>query len=60
MRRFLVMSARVESFDIQPEKLLAFCRGNHLSLFHEAYMVGLECWQCNPKAKKSMASQVVQ
>src|SRR6266403_6221185 len=44
MRRFLVMSARVESFDVQPENLLAFCRGNHLSLFREAYMVGLECW----------------
>jgi len=43
MRRFLVMSARVERSDVQPENLLAFCCGNHLSLFREAYMVGLEC-----------------
>src|SRR5712675_2115346 len=52
MRRFLVMSARIERSDVQPENLLAFCCGNHLSLFHEAYMVGLECWPVQSKGQE--------
>src|SRR5258708_39889853 len=46
------MSARVESSDIQPENLLAFCGGNHLSLSRERQGVGLECWPVHSEGQE--------